>query len=970
MSKWLLTKEQLKLVKTKNKKNRLYFALQLKYYEINWRFFDDISQVTNRGRDSIAKQVEIPYKLSNKLNPSRTEESYRAQIREFFDSKGITRSNEDKIKEWLIKTVFSTGDFSTAQLIEKTITFIKSEHAEDMSHAYLTRVIHSAKQQYEDGVFATISNELDDETKGYLDGLMIHYNKTSRFAILKRWPRGMSLKTILNEADKLKFFHKLTIPPSIEKIPNKKLQRYYRYICTKYPSTIKAMPEASRYGLLAIYSYIRKRQLTDNLVELLIRITHKIVKSGENKLKKELSKVTEIKQSCNAKELLYQLAITILSNKDEVIKKAIFPVVSEENLEFVKSMQSNGEVLSYDRLVHEYARSSYVHHYRALLFPILELLSFDTNNLAYQPIIEALRIIQLELNSSKKYYREDYSIPIADAVKKKHIEFVIEPSNDGDKVKRIDYELCVLINLRDKLRTKEIWVHNAYQYRDPEKDFPPDFKENRDYYYDLLNKPKTAKKFISGIKKLLKEHLSTFNKGLPKNKKVKILQKPSGHIKVDKLVKQTEPPQLEAVKKEVFKRWPSTSLLDILKETDLFVDFINDFIASGPKEGLDKNVLRKRLLLAILGYGTNTGLKGISTGNEDVTYQDLRHVKLRYLDPDNLRNAIRSVVNQLLKVRSEEIWGEGTNAVASDSTHFKASDQNLMSRWHPRYRSKGVMVYWHVERDSICIYSQLKSCASSEVSSMIEGVLRHCTDFDVEKNYVDTHGASEVGFAFSYLLDFELLPRLKNIHKQKLYRAESGTQGDYSNIELILSKPIKWELIEAQYDHLIKYTTALKLGTADAETIMKRFTRNNLQHAVYKALSELGKAIKTIFLCRYLSSEALRREIHEGLNVVERWNGVNDFIFYGKTGAFTSNNPEELELSMLCLHLLQLSLVYINTLMLQQVLQESDWMRQFTLEDKRAITPLLHEHINPYGIFLLNLDERLKVNHPTLKMAA
>ena len=375
-------------------------------------------------------------------------------------------------------------------------------------------------------------------------------------------------------------------------------------------------------------------------------------------------------------------------------------------------------------------------------------------------------------------------------------------------------------------------------------------------------------------------------------------------------------------------------------------------------------------MLVILGYGTNAGLKGISKGNEDVTYQDLKHVKLRYLDPDNLRNAIRAVVNQLLKVRSEDVWGFGTNAVASDSTHFKASDQNLMSRWHPRYRSNGVMVYWHVERDSICIYSQLKSCASSEVSSMIEGILRHSTDMNVEKNYVDTHGASEVGFAFSHLLDFELLPRLKNIHKQKISQAQLGDIDTYKNLELILSKPIKWELIEDQYEHLIKYTTALKLGTADAETILKRFTRNNLQHKTYKALSELGKVIKSIFLCRYLSNKSLRQEIHEGLNVVERWNGINDFIFYGKTGAFSSNNPEELELSMLCLHLLQISMVYINTLMLQQVLQESCWIDKLTIKEKRSITPLIHEHINPYGIFILNLDERLEVNHPTLKKAA
>ena len=40
----------------------------------------------------------------------------------------------------------------------------------------------------------------------------------------------------------------------------------------------------------------------------------------------------------------------------------------------------------------------------------------------------------------------------------------------------------------------------------------------------------------------------------------------------------------------------------------------------------------------------------------------------------------------------------------------------------------------------------------------------------------------------------------------------------------------------------------------------------------------MGKAIKTIFLCRYLHSEAQRRQIQEGLNVIETWNGANSFM--------------------------------------------------------------------------------------------
>ena len=127
---------------------------------------------------------------------------------------------------------------------------------------------------------------------------------------------------------------------------------------------------------------------------------------------------------------------------------------------------------------------------------------------------------------------------------------------------------------------------------------------------------------------------------------------------------------------------------------------------------------------------------------------------------------------------------------------------------------------------------------------------------------------------------------------------------------------------------MVKYTTALRLGTAETEAILRRFTRNNVQHPTYTALSELGRAIKTIFLARYLHSLALRREIHEGLNTIERWNGANDFVYFARRGEMTSNRREDQEISMLSLHLLQNCMVYVNTLMLQRVLVRAVVVRE------------------------------------------
>ena len=223
------------------------------------------------------------------------------------------------------------------------------------------------------------------------------------------------------------------------------------------------------------------------------------------------------------------------------------------------------------------------------------------------------------------------------------------------------------------------------------------------------------------------------------------------------------------------------------------------------------------------------------------------------------------------------------------------------------------------------------------------------------------HGQSEVAFAFCRLLGFELLPRLKGIGKQKLYRPETGKPDAYPNLTAILTQPINWELIRQQYDQMAKYATALRLGTAETEAILRRFTRNNLQHPTYKALAELGKAIKTIFLCRYLQFIELRREIQEGLNVVENWNSANGFILFGKGSEMTSNRQKDMELSMLALHLLQICLVYVNTLMIQQILAERSWAKRLTKEDLRALTPLIYAHVNPYGIFLL--DMRAQATH-------
>jgi hypothetical protein len=74
-----------------------------------------------------------------------------------------------------------------------------------------------------------------------------------------------------------------------------------------------------------------------------------------------------------------------------------------------------------------------------------------------------------------------------------------------------------------------------------------------------------------------------------------------------------------------------------------------------------------------------------------------------------------------------------------------------------------------------------------------------------------------------------------------------------------------------------------------------------------------------------------------------------------------TNDLENQELTMLALHLLQICLVYINTLMIQRVLTEPDWTQRMLPEDLRALTPLIYSHVTPYGTFRLDMNQRLAI---------
>jgi len=103
----------------------------------------------------------------------------------------------------------------------------------------------------------------------------------------------------------------------------------------------------------------------------------------------------------------------------------------------------------------------------------------------------------------------------------------------------------------------------------------------------------------------------------------------------------------------------------------------------------------------------------------------------------------------------------------------------------------------------------------------------------------------------------------------------------------------------------------------------------------------------------------LRRQIHQGLNVIENWNSANGFIFLDRGGEVASNRLEDQEVSVLALHLFQSCLVYINTLMLLHVLAEPGGWHRMGDADRRARSdhnPIVPRHGRGVRIFTKQRD--------------
>ena len=152
------------------------------------------------------------------------------------------------------------------------------------------------------------------------------------------------------------------------------------------------------------------------------------------------------------------------------------------------------------------------------------------------------------------------------------------------------------------------------------------------------------------------------------------------------------------------------------------------------------------LLAAILAHGCNLGLYTMEKVAPDIAYRRLKYVSDWRLVEENQRAALAAIVHGISRLDAAGHWGDGTTS-ASDGQRFAMPHKVLQRTYSTRFNDFALEFYSFVADNYAPFYSRPIECTDRDAPFVLDGVLYHESDLDLEEHYTDTHGYTEINFA-------------------------------------------------------------------------------------------------------------------------------------------------------------------------------------------------------------------------------
>ncbi len=399
---WTLAPAERALVATKNRANRLGFAVLLTFFRERGRFPRDETEIEVQGVVALSEQLDVPIPMDGEaFLTGRTAERLHAEIRARFGFREATLADADALTVWLRDRAAPEAGGEIKLMIERLEARCRELSIEPPTADRVERIARTALRAHEDHFHADVYARLSTATRERLDALLRPDHAGDDIAgdgapalllKLRGNPGRPSLASMQEELAKLELIRRIDLSANLfECASPRDLERCRRRVSVETPHELRRHPDEARMTWLAAFVYLRARSLTDDLVDLLIETIHRIGARAERKVEREL--LDDLKRVTGKQNLLFELAEATLAQPDGVVRDVVFPVVGEQTLrDLIKEWKATGP--TYRVTLRSVIRNSYRGHYRRMVPKLLAVLEFRSNNDRHRPVMEALELVK------------------------------------------------------------------------------------------------------------------------------------------------------------------------------------------------------------------------------------------------------------------------------------------------------------------------------------------------------------------------------------------------------------------------------------------------------------------------------------------------------------------------------------------------------------------------------------------------
>lgn len=402
-------------------------------------------------------------------------------------------------------------------------------------------------------------------------------------------------------------------------------------------------------------------------------------------------------------------------------------------------------------------------------------------------------------------------------------------------------------------------------------------------YGRLVGIPVEGAAFVAHVRGWLEGIAQETDRAFPANKAVRI---EDGEPVITRPAPRPAPAGLPALEALLASRMDPVGVLDALAATEQWLRWTRFF---GPISGFDAKIDDPvaRYLATVFCYGSGIGPVQMARSLEGVDFRQLLWVNQRHVTEDTLDRAIACVVDAYRRFTLPRCWGAAAR-VSADGTQWELYENNLVGERHIRYGGYGGIGYYHVAGDYIALFSRFIPCGVLEGVYILDPFFAHAGDAPPEAVHSDTHGQSAPIFGLAYLLGIDLMPRIRNW--KDLTWCRPSPDSHYDHIDGLFTDTIDGDLIATHLPDMLRVALSIKEGRLTPSMILRRLGTYSRKNRLYHAFRELGRAVRTGFLLRFLADENLRTTIQAAMNKSESFNQYAQWISFGGAGLITEND--------------------------------------------------------------------------------